>query len=399
MQVFDGNGGSVLLDSPIAQGAEGEIRKLASDRAHVAKVFLKPRREHEEKIRTMTATPPLAKGQGGFSLAWPKSLLYHKKGSHDFVGYVMPYISGMAILYSTLVRVRTDRAMFPPYALAAAENLAAMFAVVHDAGFVIGDVNDRNLLAARNGKVAAVDTDSFQVRRAGKTFYCTVGRPEYTAPEFQGVDFSKSAREPHQDNFALGVILFQLLMSGDHPFRVKYTGSGNPPPLHERIKRGFFAYSVRPAAQYLPPADPARFTMLPQEIQDLFRQCFDDGHREPSFRPTADDWSDAFCRLKGQWPQQTNSAAPGQGKRKRFYFVRSLGKRIPRQRVLRVTRATCGASAAALAIWAGTHWFWPTKLRPQPTHTAVQGSHGGEASPELWKRYSKKNNPWFSWRY
>ena len=55
---------------------------------------------------------------------------------------------------------------------------------LHDAGYAIGDVNDKNLLAWADGRIMVLGADSFQVPADnGHNFRCPVGRAEYQAPE------------------------------------------------------------------------------------------------------------------------------------------------------------------------------------------------------------------------
>jgi len=51
-----------------------------------------------------------------------------------------------------------------------------------------------------------------------RLFPLSVGKPEYTAAELQGRDFSTMDRKASHDNFGLAVLIFHLLMEGIHPF-------------------------------------------------------------------------------------------------------------------------------------------------------------------------------------
>ena len=104
----------------------------------------------------------------------------------------------------------------------AAGNLAASFATLHEEGYVVGDVNQGNILVdPAQALVTLVDTDSFQVKdpSSGYVFRCPVGMLGYTPPEMRLVSsFDCVDRAPSHDLFGFGVLVFKLLMEGFHPF-------------------------------------------------------------------------------------------------------------------------------------------------------------------------------------
>jgi len=169
---------------------------------------------------------------------------------------------------------------------------------LHDRDYVIGDLNETNVLVAPTALVTVIDADSFQVteRHPGRiTFYpCPVGRPEYTPPELQGRHFPDEVRRPEQDTFALAVLIFQLLMDGSHPFRSVWLGPGEPPPLEEKIARGWFPYARQPCGPVRPPPGLALDRLHPA-LAALMLRCFVTGHGNPQRRPSPAEWE---CALK-----------------------------------------------------------------------------------------------------
>src|SRR5438105_3869599 len=83
----------------------------------------------------------------------------------------------------------------------AARNIAAAVHAVHSRGYVIGDVNESNILVTDTALATLVDTDSFQVRDPGSgvVYRCPVGKPEFTPPELQGASFGEIDRTPEHD--------------------------------------------------------------------------------------------------------------------------------------------------------------------------------------------------------
>ncbi len=189
-----------------------------------------------------------------------------------------------------------------------ARNLARAVRSVHSRGYVIGDVNESNVLVAEDAIVTLVDTDSFQVNDGTTVYRCTVGKPEYTPPELQGMSFRDVDRSVEHDLFGFGVLIYQLLMEGTHPFGGVFTGQGEAPELKERIKAGHFPHGRRGIPYNPMPLAPS-FQMLPVALQELFLLCFEEGHTNPAALPTAEVWSKALgvaedglvrCGVNGQ---------------------------------------------------------------------------------------------------
>jgi DNA-binding helix-hairpin-helix protein with protein kinase domain len=215
------------------------------------------------------------------------------------VGFLMPRVTGMRPLlacYNPAIR-RQEWPLFNyRYLLRTAHNLAAAVRALHARGYVIGDVNESNVLVTETALVTLVDTDSFQVREPhnGMVYRCPVGKPEFTPPELQGCAFAQVDRLPEHDLFGLAALIFQLLMEGTHPFAGVYQGPGDIPPYESRIASGHFPYSRRRRVPYRPKPSAPPYDLLPPTLQALFRRCFETGHVQPLERPDAYTWQSAL---------------------------------------------------------------------------------------------------------
>ncbi|HLL82783.1 MAG TPA: TonB family protein [Longimicrobium sp.] len=290
-------GVTLRLDPSLELGAGGEARVFAlpGDAERVVKVFRHPTPERARKIARMIAAPPVLgpDPEGAVRLAWPQEGVVDEEGRP--VGFLMPRAEGPRIFEFYNPVTRRTRAPLFHYGLLhrAGANLAAAFAALHERGYVVGDVNESNILVAPDGAVTLVDTDGFQVPdpATGAVYRSRVGRPEFTAPELQGVPFGAVDRTPEQDRFGLAVLLFLLLMEGTHPFAVRMAGGAEPEPLEERLRAGMFPYaSERPGRTATPPRLALPFEVLHPMVRELFVRCFVDGHQDPAARPDAETW-------------------------------------------------------------------------------------------------------------
>ncbi len=291
-------GQKITLDTSnlIARGGEGRIFPVVEDSALVAKIYHKPTEEDADKLTVMYNHPPkvVMVMPNVTAIAWPVDLLHTLDSRRKIVGFLMPRVSH-SIPIHTFYTPKTRREKKPLfnylYLHRTARNLVASVNDLHASGYVIGDVNESNILVSDTALVTLVDTDSFQVRDpdTGIIHRCPVGKAEFTPPELQGQTFRDLDRTPEQDRFGLAVLLFQLLMEGTHPFSAVYQGSGDPPPLEARVKAGHFVYGTK-AVPYKPMPLAPPFDILHPKLRELFVQCFEQGHTDPRARPDARSW-------------------------------------------------------------------------------------------------------------
>lgn len=298
----------VLEDSlRLGAGNEGEIYRVPSNDNLAIKVYkaelISDRRE--AKLKAMLSNAPVdhMRKKGHASIAWPVDLVSNVDGR--ICGFVMPRLrEGHQI--STFFDVEFRKTNFPVftyYSLCVmAGNLVSAVWAIHEAGCVIADVNDGNIMGKANGFVTIVDTDSFQITEpgSGQVHCCPVGTPFFTPPEFQhlfeparpGKNIPQVNRSPEQDAFGISVLLFQLLMEGRLPYACAFPDSVDPLDYVECLRRGYFPYV--PRAGIRPPNGAPPFSMLHPSLQELFVQCFVDGNSQPQLRPTASTWHRAL---------------------------------------------------------------------------------------------------------
>jgi hypothetical protein len=134
--------------------------------------------------------------------------------------------------------------------------------------------------------------------------------PEYLPAEIQvkiqhGATFSTAPLPTFSkdtDNFALAILIFQLLMNGVHPFACAVLpcekSVSTPQPIDNIIKGKSPFLHKMPGIRI--PAFAPKITVLPDEIQKLFRCSFIDGHSTPSSRPKPTEWQKALRNLHNE---------------------------------------------------------------------------------------------------
>lgn len=289
MELFDPAGSVVRLGPQLGrQGGEGCVYEVTSDQGLVAKIFHKPA-DQDKRAKLMhmigLTTPSLT----SFA-AWPKSLLLNRH--QKLLGFLMPKATGMEI-HEVFSRTQRSTA-FPGkewnFSVRVARNCSAAFDEIHNAGAVIGDVNEGNLLVAQNGMVSLIDCDSYQMTANGRTWTCDVGVPIWTAPELQGRDFRGLHRTANTDLFSLALLIFKILFMGRHPFAGVLLTTVET-TLEQCITEFRFAFTRNSQfLQIMPPPGVFPFGALPMAFREMFDRAFLRGSEQPAARPSAKEW-------------------------------------------------------------------------------------------------------------
>lgn len=302
----------VPLGSEIARGGEGAIYPVENDTGYIAKIFLKDALIRSAKIEAMVRNPPRHLpyfGNAPIRIAWPIASLFRldQHQQPQRVGFIMAYVNmRQSVPLLKLYNVRDRIQTYPQFTwrnlLQTAHNLADIVADLHARGYVIGDLNESNILVSQDADVTVIDCDSMQVydRQSQRLFKCLVGKAEYLPPELQGRDLrGVERRNVQEDSFGLAVLIYLLLMGGGHPYAGVWHGQGEPPSIGMRIKEGVFPHQrnvlMTPAPGTLP------FNTLPRRVRHLMWRTFVSGARHPDQRPLALDWVQALRAAQRPW--------------------------------------------------------------------------------------------------
>lgn len=313
MSYIGSKGDTYIIETPaLGKGGEGSIYRLKGKPNLVLKIFNSDKRSEtrHKKLLAMIKTPLTSNAMK--QVTWPVDVIY-ENGS--FVGYVMPLlkrVEDLNVMYSDkYICTLSERIII-------AKNLCAAVNAVHVAGQVCGDLNPKNIGVDPNTAIITLmDTDSYHIteRNGSRTYRCEVGLPEYLAKEIQDKLHNNKDKDlrtlplptftKETDLFALAVHIFALLMNGCHPFASavdnKYNINKlsqskpsivNPQPV-ENIRNCFFPFYDKRAG-YTTPQYAPDFSVLPQNMQDMFVKAFVDGGRNPKLRPDTEQWYSAL---------------------------------------------------------------------------------------------------------
>lgn len=296
MKVF-----TVSTDQPIHLGkriaSSGEGTVWQTDRSgYLAKLYHSPDAKRVKKLEVMVANPPVdpMKSRNHISFAWPQDLL--KDSTGDCVGFLMPTIPqgvDLTSVYNPRLRKQKIPRFNWRYLHTTALNIAWIIQELHAKGHVLGDIKPQNMLVNDQALVSVIDTDSFQIRdpQTEQIYHCTVGSEGFTPVELLGKELASFDQTEVHDRFRLGVII-HLLLFGDHPFKGKWIGPGDPPEPTELVRKGYWPYT--PDSLICPGPYTIPLEVVHPAVEQCFLKCFNNGYLVPNLRPTAADWCEAL---------------------------------------------------------------------------------------------------------
>ena len=294
-----------IIETPqrhLGQGGEADVFAVNNAPDIVAKIYTKAiasngrltelGRRAEQKLDAMIENPPPTRdADGNVALVWPEDILYCYGGASDglMAGFTMPKIDtdqyrDVLNYYNPAQRARLNQSLSSKNLRVPTEgedlenllsvivrNILTVIREIHKLGYVIGDVNESNILVDYMGRVAFVDSDSFQVPDGGNATVhrSPVGKEDFLSPRVirlmdekcidrgcackrrpgRNKSFLCFDRSPEDDNFAIAVILFKLLVNGIHPFN----SVGGSLAYREKIARREFPYNGGNASKLAPP--------------------------------------------------------------------------------------------------------------------------------------------------
>lgn len=284
-----------LSGTPLKSGGEAAVYTVVGDEDIVVKLYRdRPGPEQERRLERMLTMTPLGGRPTDSSqpseLAWPTAPARSPSG--EFLGYAMrrfgePQHVRLVGLFTRSQRLR----LFPErvdwrFLLGVSWNLAFMTARMHAEGLVVGDFSSNNVVVDGNGFVTFLDCDSiaFTDPATSEYFPCLMQTADYCAPERQKGGPATEAG----DDFALAVLIYQLLTVGNHPFGGVPHDSDSQSTVKDNIAASC-SYVVQPERIIVPRGviDPS---VLPPELLKLARTAFGPGVSDPSARPSAEAW-------------------------------------------------------------------------------------------------------------
>jgi DNA-binding helix-hairpin-helix protein with protein kinase domain len=290
----------VALAARLGGGRQGTIREVVDEPHLAAKIYA-------TEFRASGKVAPHLKVDARTwldrdrcpRLAWPVAELRDERAA---VGLLMiRFPEGWRELDSMLSskdRTEIDVSLSWRDLVAIAISLAELVDLVHERGWIVGDLSSNNVLVDNNCRAALVDCDD--MIPVGQD----VARSPLTTNDYGAWELL-SQRSPgafsfHTDAWSLAILIIQLLQDGVHPFAGPGRDHRRPDGLRQNIRDGLTRYKLRKArfernerGLSWPP-----FEMLPPDIRRLASICLVEGLKAPERRPSPREWAEALLAVE-----------------------------------------------------------------------------------------------------
>lgn len=290
LSIRDAQGRPIGLHKEISRDEQYAYYTVERRPEVVAKVALDPLEPRQaERLSALVAARTGALEDVS---TWPTATLHDATGQP--VGFLMLRVDRQDD--RQLREVYAPARMTPrswPERIQVAARLAQAFSVLHAAGQVMGDVNGRHILVSPRGNIRFTEVDGYQVRTAAQVIPSVPSLPEFTPPELQGRGHLLEHTANH-DLFGLAVLVFRLVMDGQHPYSGVPVARPMPSP-GEAIAADLFAYSRTPRPGVKRPTGTPALDTLSPAVQGLFERAFSPQHEN---RPSASEWRAALVDMQ-----------------------------------------------------------------------------------------------------
>jgi len=294
-------------DRPLGSGVAG-ITYRSKDKKHVVKIFKEPKHDMRARLeavlgiseeRRLNFNCVSSEPYWRHFMSWPDGIVVKVKYHQQWIpnlGVTAPWAPGEDMTWITFPKLYNRQPAAKKQwdkRVLIAMRLAAAVARMHRCGVAHSDLSPKNIMVESvTGGVNVIDLDGLVV--PGFLPPQVLGTPDYFAPE---VIAGKSDPSISTDRHALAVILYQLLLFR-HPFRGPKVHSQDSDE-DERLMLGESAIFIdhphdtsnRPTKKFWP------LSLLGRTLKDLFERAFVHGVKDPTSRPTANEWQSALSRL------------------------------------------------------------------------------------------------------
>lgn len=298
----------IVEDKSFASGGEGAIHKIVTPtyKDYCVKLYT-PKyctKEREKKILYMVQNLPTQLQSENYTICWAKEAMYDTH--NQFVGFMMPLAYSDSIQLYELCMLKAKKGLPAVWQnkydrtnvkglqarLKLCVNIASAIHSIHSLQkYTLVDMKPQNMLITHDGKISIIDLDSIQIAESKQVlFSAQVATPEYVPTEGNKLNPSQDYIPETWDRFSLAVIFYEIIF-GIHPytatFKFPYQNCDTVP---SKIEKGLFVHGTHNAhIQVLPPPH-KNFELLPYNIKKLFLLAFEEGNKNPSLRPMAENW-------------------------------------------------------------------------------------------------------------
>jgi TonB family protein len=293
-------------------GVASVYRERIGQQDYAIKIYTDASSFETKKIEFMIANPPpgSVKEVAGIKYpryAWPLAVVRESGPSvSPGVGYAMPVIDAKNSKtldyffdHNLSKNLENGDSQALSFKVEILRNLSELLEQLHELGHVFVDLKPQNVRVFEGINIVTfLDCDGFTIGEAGgaKRFQSTMVSPDYVAPEIMRRANRNGPIGVEQDEYALAVMIFQMLNNGIHPFQgVIKDSNTNAPTNDDKAAMGLYPHGIAP--------NPG-ITHRPQSVHDTWldetRFLLDRAFVAGNKRPMATEWKQHFDKVLTQ---------------------------------------------------------------------------------------------------
>ncbi len=306
---FDGKAEITEIDTSVklGQGASGSVYLHHHDgKPYAAKIYQDKSKVNQDKLLAMLSNRPenvsVEHNEEFFpQLAWPEAIIRNQ--FNEVVGYLMPYVDTKRSYsldyfydYNLFKKLNNQNEAALSFKIEVALNLCKAISYLHKINHYFIDLKPQNIRVFENIHVVTLlDCDGFSIADGENRYPAELMSTDYIEPIAIRDSLSPNALGISQDLYALGVILFQLLNQGTHPFQgILQVSTLNANTNDEKAALGLYPHGIK-SNRKIKPRPQSIHHLFDPTLRKLFDRCFLEA--ELHSRPSAEEWHTYFKDL------------------------------------------------------------------------------------------------------
>lgn len=238
----------ITLGERLGSGKEGEVFLVNEMPEKVVKIY-KPTGKQKTIATTYKKLVSIISKELKYpGICFPEDIITDENNS--FLGYIMDKAYGKPLAVTAVGP--TNKKYDKRNLIRWCQKILKKINYLHDHNMIMGDLNVNNILLNREEEIVYfVDVDSYQV----DNYLCPTFTDNFLAPYLTKEGIAKNKRTMRDDNYAVSVLMFYLLMQGYFPY-----AQSNTDKEYLQLKiEGAFPYPYGENSQKNAPSGEARY--------------------------------------------------------------------------------------------------------------------------------------------
>ena len=258
----------ITLGKSLGSGKEGEVFLINEVPEKVVKIYKPTGKPKTIETTYKKLVSIISKNLEYPGICFPEDIIVDE--SNNFLGYIMDKAEGKPLAVAAIGK-RNEK-YNKRHLIRWCQKILEKIDYLHSHKMIMGDLNVNNiLLNLEEETIYFVDVDSYQV----DNYLCPTYTDNFLAPYLTKESIAKNKRTVLDDNYAVSVLMFYLLMQGKFP----YIQSNTDKEYLQLKIEGAFPYPFGEISQKNAPSGEARYiwSFFTKSMKKEFWNTFSEG--------------------------------------------------------------------------------------------------------------------------